>query len=477
MNRVTRGEKILDRLVNEGTVSRCGADWLIAAIDPFHDKQLANLTGWPDLESGNSVVRCVKQSVTIARPATVPSTDNWDAHILMWPWLNSGRNLPAQFTSTVARSGQNFTYNQATPYGPVGGVQAFGMAAGSDLNILQAGTCREIGAMDLSNTYTAGAGRLVGMGFEVHNTTAELNKQGAVCVYRQMANSRSPSTFNGLDGTGAITKLYSLTGIPVRFPPLNTAQALLVQGSRQWDAKEGCYVVAAFNDAENPAYPIQPMVPIISASGTDDLEGAVSTSAFNFPRTSVALVGESETLDLQSAPNLRVHPVHQSGAIFTGLSPTTTLTINWNVYYESFPGLSQLDILPLARPSCEYDPDALDLFERILQDLPVGVKVIENGLGDWFLGAISDAAKFVSPLLMSSGNPLAMGVGAVTKYIGDTAGNYAKQNAPSTWEAPRETKEKVTEYVYTQPKKKKKTPRKALNQTQVVKKKPGTKNG
>jgi hypothetical protein len=376
----------------------------------------------------------------------------------MWPWLNSGRNLPTQFTSTVVRSGQNFTYNSATPYGPVGGVQAFGMAAGTDLNILQAGTCREIGAMDLSSTYTAGAGRLVGMGFEVHNTTSELNKQGAVCVYRMMANSKSPSTYNGLDGTGAISKLYSLTGIPVRFPPLNTAEALLVQGSRQWDAKEGCYVVAAFNDAENPAYPIQPMVPIISASGTDDLEGAVSTAAFNFPRTNVTISGEGETLVLQSAPNLRVHPIHQSGAIFTGLSPTTTLTINWNVYYESFPGLSQLDILPLARPSCEYDPDALDLFERILEDLPVGVKVIENGLGDWFLGAISDAAKFVSPLLMASGNPIAMGVGAVTKYVGDTAGSYVKQNPPSTWETPKDTREQLSQFTYKQPKKKKKAP-------------------
>ena len=426
MNKVTRGEKVLNKLVSEGTISKCGSDWLIAAIDPFHDKQLASLQGWPDLESGSSVVRCIKQSVTVARPSTVPATDNWDAHVIQWPWLTGA--YANGFSATATRAGQIFTYpNPPATTAPVGGLQIFGMPANTDLSILQAGNVRQIGRLDMDPDYTQGAGRVIGMGFEVHNTTSQLNIQGAVCVYRMMANSRLPTLFVGTQAGGAAT--YPITGVPVRFPPSNLQQALLLQGSRQWEAKEGCYCVSAFNDAENPAYPIVPTVPIIPA--VDDREGAGSLGAFNFANPGVVVAGTTTA----ASPELRVHPIHQSGAIFSGLSPTTTLTVNWNVYYESFPALSQLDILPLASPSCEYDPDALDLFERILQDLPVGVMVKENGLGDWFLGAISDAAKFVSPLLTATGNPLAMGAGVLTKYIGDTAGNYAKRsNPPSTWE-------------------------------------------
>lgn len=425
MNRVTRGEKVLERLANEGAISHCGADWLVAAIDPFHDKQLAHLQGWPDLESGSSVVRCIKQSITVAVPPTVVAGSNWDCHVIMWPWL-SGLGNP--YSVSTGRAGQSFTY--AAPFivaSPIGGLQVYGMPAGDPLSLMQTGNVRQIGRIDVDNQFTQGSGRLCGMGFEVHNTTSQLNIQGAVAVYRQMANSRSPNTFVGTSGGTQ----YPFSGVPVRAPPATLANALLLQGSRQWEAKDGCYVVAAFNDAENPAFPIQPMSPVIIGGGLDDLETVVSTNAINFLNPGVILAGTT----IASAPAIRVHPVHQSGAIFTGLSYSTTLTLNYNVFYESFPGLAQVEILPLASPSCEFDPDALDLFERILQDLPVGVKVRENGLGDWFLGAITDAAKFLGPAISSIPHPIAQGAGALIKYAGDTMAGYRDKVPPNSWES------------------------------------------
>jgi hypothetical protein len=61
----------------------------------------------------------------------------------------------------------------------------------------------------------------------------------------------------------------------------------------------------------------------------------------------------------------------------------------------------------------------------------VGVKVKENGLGDWFLGAISDAAKFLSPAIGLIPHPIAQGASALLKYAGETAGSYSKKQQPS----------------------------------------------
>ncbi len=131
----------------------------------------------------------------------------------------------------------------------------------------------------------------------------------------------------------------------------------------------------------------------------------------------------------------RVHPFHQSGAIFTGLSFNTTLTLNLNVYYESFPSMSDPNILALAKPSAIYDPCALELYSRVLQELPVGVPVRENGLGDWFLNAASTAAKYLGPVISMMPHPIAKGAGAALTYLGQTGQDYVKrQTPPNSWE-------------------------------------------
>ncbi len=459
MNKVTRGEKFLQRLVDQDVISECGRDWLIAAIDPFHDHQLQHLQGWPDLESGFSVVRCIKQSVTVARPATIPATDNWDCHIVHWPWLRSSIDASGNFCATTSRNGNCYTIPAApATLSPVGGLQIYGVTAGGNLSILQpaGGTTVQIGSLDIDPSYTQGAGRLCASGFEVHNTTADLQKQGSAAVWRMMANSEKSTTFNFTKG--ANTGTY--TGIEVRYPPQNLKEALLMAGTKQWEAREGCYVVACFDNEDNPAFPVSPTMPVILAAGNDDTEGSINTGALNVGVGSAPLAGTTQV----PMSSLRVHPIHQCGAIFSGLSPTTTLTINWNVYYESFPALSQLTILPLASPSCEFDPDALDLYSRILVDLPVGVKVKENGLGDWFMDAVSTAARYLAPALSALPHPIAKGAGALAQYIGDTMPQKRALPAPpaqSPWVEGKSNKAKANKQAVGKPNKPKQKPKNA----------------
>jgi len=473
MSKVQRGEKLLTSLASEGKITPTGKDWLIAALDPFHDNQLSNLEGWPDVECGASVVRQIKKSVQLSVPVTVAPGANWDAHIVIWPMLEH-----AAMNQSLDRI-NNFYVGPQIPVpvsALVGGVQAYGMPTGANLDIMQnAGSTATIGQIALDPVYTKGAGRLVGMGVEIHNTTAELTRQGACCVYRQMANARDPSSFTG-QALGATPYIQNFTAPTLRYPPQNTEEAMLIQGSRQWTAEEGAYQVVAFCADENPAYPISTSAVVISSPGADDEEGDVNTMPIYVPLAQpVSPAGHSHSM----VRPIRVHPIHQSGIILTGLSNTSTLTMNVNYFYESFPGQSDPGTLALAKPSAKYDPCALEIYSRVLQSLPVGVPVRENGLGDWFFDAASKAAKYIGPVLAALPHPIAKGAGAALSYFGDTAKEHQKKprkpkerqiQPPNSWErdtdwelvpeAPRSRPHRQPDWnTPNQPKKKKPTKR------------------
>jgi len=410
MDKVTRGEQYLNKITNDGLISEQGKDWLIVKVDAFHDKQLKNLAGAVDAQTGSSVVRCVKQSITVKVPAAV--FGNWDCHVIQWPWLTSNQSATGAGNFAISpRSGQVLTPPTLSTItaGRVGGLQIFFVPTGQTLQITQpAGATQLIGQLDIPQAYTTGVTRLLSMGFEVHNTTSQLNVQGACCVYRQMSNDNTNISWTIFDTDLSGAPAYTtFSGPLVNYPPDTLQDAMLLPGSRQWEAKEGCYCMAAFFSAEDRATAVEPTCPVIGAADVTDNEGVINTSQVNMPVPG-PVIGASLA---RSMPSFRVFNVHQSGAIFTGLSNETTLTINWNVFLETFPDPSQAEILPLATPSGEYDPDALDLYTRIISDMPVGVPVRENGLGDWFLSAISDAAKAIGPALSLIPHPAARIIG------------------------------------------------------------------
>jgi hypothetical protein len=76
------------------------------------------------------------------------------------------------------------------------------------------------------------------------------------------------------------------------------------------------------------------------------------------------------------------------GAYFTGLSPQTSLTVFWNITIQTFPNYTS-PLASLARPSPYEDKVAQTAYSEILSRMPVGVKVKENGLGDWFTGSVA----------------------------------------------------------------------------------------
>lgn len=464
MSKVNRGEKILNRLVSEQKITSCGKDWLIAALDPFHDSQLDNLEGWPDMECGASVVRCVKKSVQIAVPTELAG-QTWDCHIDMHPFLTVGAASPLDAAPHGYWENDAVINNRINANPPsntvglvkVGGLQVVGCKAGRDCsyyNVTAAGSENILIAnVELDKEYTTGSGRLIGLGFEVHNTTAELYKQGSCTVYRMQAENRDVVTYQVVSSAGA-ANAFPLIGSEscqfLRCPPQSQAAAILLQGSRQWEASEGCYVVSAFCSEENPAYGITQAIPIMPDDDeVETVEGTFTgTLTMYVPRIKevqaswAGLAAPYQNFWTPTYWPIRVHPIHQSGAKFTGLSPQTTLTVNVNYFYESFPGPADMGILVLAKPSCKYDPCVMELYSRLIQELPVGVPVSENGLGDWFLDAASKAAKYLGPVLTALPHPIAKGAGMALSYLGETGSDYVKKQVkekefiqpPNAWE-------------------------------------------
>jgi len=423
-----KADAILNSLEKNSSLTRDGRDWLIAALDPFHDQDLA-LAGYPDLTTASTVVQLVKQSFQITVPTTgtgaVSAGANWDCSVAMFPWM---ANQPANTITTVAPNGAFVTAASVTSNIQTGGIT---VAAGPQGAQLWPGntvvTTASYTGFDARN-YVKGNSRIIGMAFEIINTTADINKQGQVTAWR-MPNVATDQQFIQ---TIATTPAANNTGTSSvnRFPPGNLADAQILYGSRSWAAREGAYVVARQNGMNNPLK--QPSLMVNCSCATD---------FFTTNTTNMTLYAPSLAFGTNQLPDLAT-PFDLSGVHFTGLSNTTTLTINARWLFERMPGPQEPDLVVLATPSACYDPLALELYTHCLSSMPPGVMLSENPLGEWFASVIEkvrdwapkigNALGTVIPGAGLVGNALGAGAGLVRNVLPDSrSNNAANQNGPT----------------------------------------------
>lgn len=329
---------------------------------------------------------------------------NWDTNIVVWPWLGD---------MTIFNF-QRFGYNSLRVPGTGGfltpQVSFYNVPSGSSTNFNQVPT----GGISANPSYHNGNTRLVGMGVEVINTTANLYRQGSVVVYRQGGAQGEPEGFQYIDATDTIRR--SASAQMVRTPPTNPGAAILVPGARQWKAEDGCYFPICFSGSDNP--PLQPngILPYLNVNGssifTDTIMGS-TMNGFTFAGPGASTVGITN----------KVAPINISGALFTGLSEQTTLVVNVIWYIEYFPSTADPAFLPLARPSCTKDELALALYAELVNTLPIAVPVDWNESGDWWWDVVTAIKDLAGPVLgMIGGAPgtaLGEGIGAVTGILRD----------------------------------------------------------
>jgi len=393
---IQNADRIMQTAIKTGLLSRAGYDWLKLATDPWHDNKVNNFKGIPDTNLGNSVTMSVTQEFNISKPASIPA-GVWNVRIATYPvasplGLSSGRLYSNAFTKDASAASCNIA-PVCIDYSP--GNTDFGDFPSGD-------------SLAIPREYLKGPYKVAGMGIEVVNTTAEIYQQGlASCA---VMNQSDDSFF-----TGAIYSTSSLwdpaTLQPVRTVPKNLAELILLPNPTQWHAKEGHYSVVQLTSLDRVGNSTAPFYPIMLSS---DLDAEVA-SASNYkdafaPTLQPILTQIGSTVYVPYKSPGRV-PMNSHVAMYTGLSDQSTLTLRVRWIIERFPNDQEPEILVLATPSAAYDPIALQIYSRLMRNLPSAVMFKENDSTEFWKSVLVNLADIVSSGLLMVPHPLAKAAG------------------------------------------------------------------
>lgn len=376
----------LNKLVERCGGSETGAKWLKLAIDPFHDVDL-ELVGFPDQTPGRSVIYNVTKNITITKPTGLSDTAKFDAHVTFLPIVGPGRNASestwtahvSSLDTTGSTEMVRIAARNSKQMDP-GIIQVCTVPAGE--NTFQAGVSEEYDSInygDLLDNDGSSISRLIGCAFEVHNTTEELHKSGAVTVYRY-DNNKDNETIWLSDWASSNSNPF--TSVGVHGPPTSEANAKLLNGIT-WEAAEGCLVPCVM-DTENEPQKFIPRRNHFLVNGPDGPETAKIYWTQDGIGDTAHMYGASSYIRAtKNAKPTMILPFMGCGAYFTGLSAQTSLTVTMRAFVEVFPGPAN-PLVPLAHPSSPYDAKVLQCYSEVMSELHAGYPVRDNDAGDFF---------------------------------------------------------------------------------------------
>lgn len=377
--------KYLDQLVANRKLTADGRDWLTLALDPFHDLN-HQAAGFPDSDGSQTIVSCYQYQVDLGAPAGV--VGNWDAHVFTMPTCipadHALQSISADWKSAAPIAGAPLKLGPLTIITAAGGANLYPT---TDHDVLASTTLPSLNSTDLASGVT----RVIGLGYEVTNTTAEINKQGSVTSYRMPQYASATGAICTVND--AISMVASVPVVRWRAPPANTAEANLLKGTRTWDAASGVYATAVLNSVANPLVMVNNSANLYVADPYPNAPGVAVLSP-----TSVAIGNTGPAVSVVVPSVTQQMPYDTTGSMFTGLSNATTLTIKLKVYVERAPTYAEPHLAVLATPSAGYDVMALELYSQAISQLPVAVTVSENGAGDWFRGVVRVLKNVAGPL-------------------------------------------------------------------------------
>lgn len=424
-------------ILNKRIVLPTSRAWLTAALDPFHDWQY-DIDGLPDEKGAPSVVQIHNQVYTLTAPTS--ATANWDASVFF-----TGLTGPINYSMEMFSNHSMSSFMHYNSGIPVTGAQF------NTLNIRACSAgheCFNAGPVETDSTavalgaYEEGAAdacRLIGVGIEIVNTTADIYKQGSVTVAMLPDACVDVGTvlYHDVNAAPWLDKEFQsdkLTTMPSCVGQLRT-----VPGATTWAAKDGVYMIPRLTSLPKGLVN-HPAAGRICQFKEYTAAGVSRNWAYPVPT-------HSETLSGITVPNMYNNYV--SGftpiqAYFTGLSNETTLTITMRTIVEYFPPVMS-PLLPLASPSAPYDPKALELYNWIITEAPYAVPVGENASGDYFRKILA-VIRSLAPIAGGLFEGIAPGSSAVGASVGAVANTVmqmleAKAKAPIKFpQLPKPTK-------------------------------------
>ena len=386
-------------------LSKKGRDWMKAALDPFHDT-VESVEGYPDPKGGYSIQLCVKKTISVTKPKSLPAGSTWDCHMVMTGLTQSmpvkngaitlvqGVNLPKKTQGTSPVSGVG-TFGTITIVSELSGKPTMpSFTNNPNFTTSQTLEIQDVSVIDSSSDFQATDGFLDGRarvnygGFEVVNTTPALYRGGAVTAYSQMGSSEQQFF---AEAASDCNPHYVQSA-----PPPTSKKAMLLQGARQWGADKGAYLVGEFATGDLPGH--QPAASGFMLLGGDWAPGVLAESTPGVGTLvnnywSIDTVKSSETVFLTPAA------FTGKGLYFTGLHENTTLQVNARFGVEMFPTEKDEIAMLASSMSPRYDPAPITAYQQVLFSMPPAVPLDENFTGEWFKNIVGTIGRVAPSVL------------------------------------------------------------------------------
>jgi len=389
--------------------------------------------------SAPSIVKMHNQSYTLTVPVSAGVGD-WDASIAFTGAFGEIGQNAFIANSTVSNNDLVSTYDHATGLPAVVPFNSFVIKAGAAGAAMNYGvtaanaTAVAFGACETSPS--SDRCRLIAVGFEVTNTTAEIYRQGSVSVAAlpSPVSDYGTVTMADTNAAGWLRTEYQSWFAP-KFASTRSA-LLAVPGAATWAAKDGCYAIPRLANNATPCdSPAMNKRAVVVQDSSSDVIYALTQ-----PGAGLAVPAGGDIYPIFNG-------LAQSGfgalqVYFTGLSNPTSLTITMRTVVEYFPTFNS-PLLPLSTPSPSFCPKAFEIYSATCQLAPYAVPVKQNSAGEYFRrvlriassvgDAIAPYAGSFAPIVSS----LSMGAGAVVKHLEKRAADKAVAKGKATAYVPK----------------------------------------
>jgi hypothetical protein len=419
----------LDSYVASGALTKEGKDWLVTALDPFHDYEVMP-TGYPDAVEGTSIVVVTVSSKDITAPGA--ASGNWDCQIGNIPIIGGGAvnaTVGTESPTGYAKINYQHTGLTASHVCPV-----YIRSADAGQTLWTEGTYTTWAPTNFASDVLTNApdpatghlrGRIVAWGIEVRNTTAEVYKQGACTsvVIPQEAN-RTQVYFTDVHAS-PWDELKAATTVYVQ-PPYSLAETTKYPSARQWNASEGSYMII----------PVQRHNPYTAEDFSQVLltyDGTPFSDTNSVTLTMPTQAGATATYEHA------MRPCHVDTCLsyFTGLSNESTLTVVSKAFLEVLP-TSAHSLLPLTSPSPRYDGLALKMYSIAMHKLDPIIPVTYNASGDWWR-SVKQVLSYALPAVGTAIDDVLPGAG----IAGKLAGAYMARSVAANEAARRTAKQRI----------------------------------
>lgn len=339
-------------------------------------------------------------------------------------------------------------------------------------------------AMGLKSNEYSGRVRLIAAGFELLNTTSQLNKQGTISAVRipqqtrtvQMRGPRGGNSYAaypvsredvGNEGSpDGVVSAYATNTAPTSTyhittgPPPNLDELMSYPRAVNFPAEHGAYAVMTMNPTENPLDLVGEKYQCIATADTRDktlnnnedwqilVDEERAANCIAQPNFSVRgqgssnlIFNSSRVVTSEDGINAQLAPIDTTSIYATGLSKETTMTLILRYTLEIAANPTDIGFGTLSRslsPTATYDPEALLLYARMIEHLPSAVPRSMNPSGEFWdmlcdvVDTVASPVAAIASLVPGIGAPIAAvanGVKALSGIARSKLGTKPQQTA------------------------------------------------